>query len=183
MGFTAMMRSPSTIAVDEPAGARRRDPRDSPAVARVRCRRCCLRGRPVLCEHRGHLRMRFDAQQRFVKRRTRLLQMRPRSRPFRHDGGEQIERADRRRRRDTGGPERDRRTSPSNGAGAPACPRGCASCIASSASAAPALGIIDDADRGVAVRRDEHQPADRLRTRRVVAGQEAAVADARCRGG
>ncbi len=50
--------------------------------------------RPVLREHRGHLRMRFDAQQRFVKHRTRLLQMRPRSRPFRHDGGEKIERAE-----------------------------------------------------------------------------------------
>src|SRR6476659_4121382 len=40
---------------------------------------------------------------------------------------------------------------------------------------APALGIIDDADCRITICRDEHEPANRLRSGRVVAREEPAV--------
>ena len=47
----------------------------------------------MLREDRRDLRMRFDAQQRFVERGARFLQVLARAGPLRHDGGEEIERA------------------------------------------------------------------------------------------
>ena len=46
--------------------------------------------------------------------------------------------------------------------------------VASSGSAHKRSGEVDDADRGVAIGRDVHEPADGLRARRRVRGKQSA---------
>src|ERR1700681_3558387 len=105
--------------------------------------------------------MRFDAQQGFMKRRTLLLQMRSRPRPFRYDSSEQVECADLiaaeiRMRREEIGEHFPVPVQARPCAGADALQRRFVGILA------PALWKIDDADGGVAVGCDEHEPADRL---------------------
>ena len=130
--------------------------------------------RPVLREYRRHLRMRFDALQRFVKPRTCLLQVHSRSRPFRHDGGVKVERADPasaeiRMRRKEVGEHFPVLMQPRARAGTDALLHRFIGILA------PALGIIDDTDRRIAVCRDEREPANCLRSGRIVTGQQSAV--------
>ena len=86
-----------------------------------------------------------------------------RARPFRHDRREKIERTEPFAAQVGVARETCRRTRPTGDEAAGACRRRCACVSSSSGVAAVTLGIIDDADRRVAIGRDVDEAADRLR--------------------
>src|SRR5215203_4245546 len=106
------------------------------------------RSRPVPGEHRCDLRMGFDTQQGFVKYRARLLQMLSRPRPFRDDGGEDVERANR-FSAEIG--LRGKQVGEYFPVPVQACTRAGPDALLHGfiGILAPALGEIDDADRGI----------------------------------
>src|SRR5579864_7254399 len=119
---------------------------------------------PVSCEDGRDIGVAFDAHQRLVERRAVALEMLAGSRPFGDDRGEQVERAqvvavEVRPRGEDVGEHFPMTMQPRTRPGADALLQ----LLVAVRVLAPAFGIVDDADRRIAVGGDEDEPTNDLR--------------------